>query len=243
VGVLYFTTLYLPTGYTFPKEKTQRVNLYALGREFASRFPTASAPKGEGAPTSAPLPSPLEVGGFVNLGGKIALILRAGSKTLVVSTKKETEGWRVLRLEGDKVVLSYGGREVKLPLPKGENNPRREAAAKNFYKNKESGVRVVPRELVRRLISNYGELLRGVDFAPAVENGQTVGFRIRYLSPSNVFYRLGFRRGDIIVSVNGVRLQNTDDLFRVLQIVQNEPTIRVELIRNGKPTELNIRIE
>jgi type II secretion system protein C len=242
-GVLYFTTRTLPLDYRFPRERQKTVNLSELNRVFLSFFPEGQRQIAEiSNPTSLSLPKPLEVEALLKLGNRVSVILRAGREKLLLFSGGEVKGWRVLGVEGNRVVLSFRGRVVKLPIPKPEQNSRREAAAFNSL-GKTYAVRTVSREEVRRLVNNYGELLKGVDFVAVVKNGKTVGFKIRYLSPSNIFYKLGFRIGDLIVSVNGVRLKDINDLFRVLQIVQNEPNVRVELIRNGKPTELNIRIE
>jgi general secretion pathway protein C len=173
------------------------------------------------------------------LGNKISVVLKAGKETLLLVSGKTAKGWRILGTRGDKVVLSYRGTEVVLPVPK----PSDKTGLTRKVSSGGGITRVVSREEVRRLMGNYGELLRGVDFVPYTAGGKTEGFRIRYLSPSSIFYKLGFRTGDVIVSVNGVVLKNTDDLFRVVQIVQNEPNVRVKILRNGKPVTLDVRIE
>ncbi len=238
-GYLYFTVENLPLEYRLPPPpQKEKINLYRLQREFLKLFPSLNV---ERRTTTGALPRPLEVLSFVRLGEKVSVVLKAGKKTILLVSGKNTNGWRILGTRGDKVILSYRGTEVVLPIPKPSEGEAKGSTPK--VSSGEGLTRVVSREEVRRLMRNYGELLRGVDFVPYTAGGKTEGFRIRYLSPSSIFYKLGFRTGDVIVSVNGVVLKNTDDLFRVVQIVQNEPNVRVKILRNGKPLTLDVRIE
>ncbi len=240
VGFIYFTTHSLPWDYNFPKIQTQkgkRINVYELNREFLKFFPQSER-KRETTTGVKNLPSPLEVLAFSE-GNPAGVLLKAGKEIFFITDRKPNKGWKLVGFTRKEVILEYDGREVRLPLPKVEKEGRKKQGG--GVESWES--RTVSRELVNRLMQNYGQLLRGIDIVPYEKDGETVGMKIRYLSPSSIFYKLGFRIGDVILSVNGVKLRNTEDLFRVVQIIRNEPNIKVEILRRGRPYEIDIRIE
>ncbi len=48
--------------------------------------------------------------------------------------------------------------------------------------------------------------------------------------------------GDIIIAINGEKVSNTDDLYRLLDKFQVGDTIKVDVIRNDKPVSVSVRL-
>ena len=48
--------------------------------------------------------------------------------------------------------------------------------------------------------------------------------------------------GDIIVAIDGEKVANSDDLFRVLDKHQPGDTVRVEIVRNGRRVTVPVRL-
>ena len=99
------------------------------------------------------------------------------------------------------------------------------------------------RRLVNRMMADYGRLLSQIDVVPYIENGKTIGFKIRWIMGGSIFEQLGFKKGDVILAVNGVPIRSTEDVFKAVQIIRNEPSIRVKILRDGEERYLNIRID
>jgi outer membrane murein-binding lipoprotein Lpp len=66
------------------------------------------------------------------------------------------------------------------------------------------------------------------------------GVVIRGFRPKSMFDTLGFKNGDVIVSVNGAPVSSADDLVGALQMRQNPTTIQVE--RRRKPLSLTFEV-
>jgi len=242
--VLYFSLKSLPVNFSVPVEVKKKVDIYSLQRDFSSFFPKEERKvvKQQSKPSKrfVRLPKPLKVLGYVE-GLPSGVILKAGRKTLVLVQGEETKGWKLLRIDGNFAYLTYKGIEVKVPLKEEKKTP----TAKVKYQTTtsfEGNSFTISRSEVERLTQNYGALLTQVDFVPYIVNGQTQGFKLRWLSPSSIFYKIGFRQGDVILSVNGIPIRNTEDVFKVLQILRNEPSLRVKVLRSGKEITFNIRI-
>jgi general secretion pathway protein C len=245
---LIFTISILPIDYKFPKQIRNSqiwINTVKLEKNFLKFFHHNEQKSLTVENRNfVKIPSPLEIKSFLQIGNVTSVILKAGKETLILISNQTQNGWTLLGVKGDKVLLLYKNRKVELSIPTPKVSNRVDMLQRKINKNqKKEMFKTISRETVISLMQNYAELLKGIDFRPYTKNGKTIGFQIRYLNPSSIFYKLGFRIGDIITSVNDVHLKNTEDLFQIIQIIQNEPNVRIKIIRNGKPMTLNIRIE
>jgi len=206
----------------------------------ASHFPRVESKKEKtpSQPTDVKLP-PIEVLGIAR-GTPSGAILKVNGKILTLLQGEEKNGIKLLKVEENYILVEFKGVKFKVPLKR----------KSYFYQTSKGGssekgekLLRVPKSLVERLVQNYGELLKQVDFVPYFRNGKIEGFKIRWISQSSPLHRLGFRKGDVILSVNGIPLKNTDDLFRVLQVIANEPSLRIEVLRNGRREIFNVKID
>jgi len=77
------------------------------------------------------------------------------------------------------------------------------------------------------------------DFAGNVKNG----LRADFVTPGRPAYRGGMKKGDIITSIEGIKINNIEDyMFRMNQLKKGQ-TIQVEVIRNNENKVLTISLE
>ncbi len=254
VAILYYSTLKVPLDYRVPKiVKEDKVDVRQLERKLSLLFPQKEEkekPKTSVVKKKTNVKVPkVEIVGIAK--GRIAGVMFKVRRKYYILLRGETkDGWKLVEIKDKFVILEYKGTEVRVPIKGKEFSFKpvkvdlKENTPPKVSKSTERARTItVSKDLVLKLTQNYGELLRQVDFAPYIVGGKNKGFKIRWLNPGSIFYKLGFRRGDVIVSVNGVALKNTEDLFKVLQIIRNEPSLRVIVLRNGKEETFNIRIE
>ena len=86
-------------------------------------------------------------------------------------------------------------------------------------------------------------MFREIRLVPYVRNGKTEGFILEWIKPGSLFYKAGLRKGDVLVSINNMSIRSGKDAFRILQVLRNEPSLRVVVLRNGRREEINVRIE
>ena len=243
-GILYFTLPRVPLDYGVPVEvKKGRVDYRSLTRDFASYFPREEERKQKPAAVAqnVKLPKPLQILGY-SRGGLDAVILRAGKETLILVEGETNRGWKLLKVDEKFAYLTYGGKEVKLPLP--EEKEETKTARVGLKREKPAAEEFrLSRRLVNRMMADYGRLLSQIDVVPYIENGKTIGFKIRWIMDGSIFEQLGFKKGDVILAVNGVPIRSTEDVFKAVQIIRNEPSIRVKILRDGEERYLNIRID
>ena len=85
--------------------------------------------------------------------------------------------------------------------------------------------------------SRLGEILR---FAPHVERGRMIGFRLRPGDRPEPFAELGFESGDVVTEINGMAMTKVGRGTQVFERLSESSMANVTLIRDGVARVLTI---
>jgi len=186
-------------------------------------------------------PPSFEVKGIIISENLKGAILREGSKSVFISEGQVYKGYKLAKVEKDRVIFERSGKEFPLEfkVTKGKEGISRVNAPAPSLPSEI----VVSRREILELTKDPAKMFTQIRLVPYIKNGKTKGFIFEWVKPGSLFYRLGLRRGDILVSINNTTIRSGEDAFRILQMIRNEPNLKVELIRNGKREEINVRIE
>jgi len=149
----------------------------------------------------------------------------------------------IIQVERDSVTLSQGNQTVKLKiyqeelteLPWGQAKTSEEAG-KDVEIARAVGPNrfIVSRDVLGEQMENLNALMAKVRIVPYFKEGQSHGFKVASLQRESPLYELGLRRGDVIVSVNGVSARNPEDLVNLYRQVQQLDSVTLEVERQGK---------
>jgi type II secretion system protein C len=78
---------------------------------------------------------------------------------------------------------------------------------------------------------------------PAIENGKVVGFRFSHIDEDSIYAKAGVQNGDVFTHLNGTPLNNAASAVRLLNSLRDEPNVEIELIRNGAPKKMQLRVQ
>lgn len=173
----------------------------------------------------------------ISLGFKNLALLEVGGKPIVLEEGKEKKGVLLEKVYRNRALVRFSGRRIELLLEKrrAETAPVRAPTALGEVK--------ISRREIERITKDPGIMFREIRLVPYVKNGRTEGFIFEWIKPGSLFYRAGLRRGDVLVSINNMTIKSGEDAFRLLQVLRNEPSLKVVILRNGQRKEINIRIE
>ena len=99
----------------------------------------------------------------------------------------------------------------------------------------------VKRELITEQFADLGTLSRQVRVTPHVIQGKPSGFRLTRLRPG-LLQQIGLVNGDVLQRVNGLDINSPEEALKAYQAVQNESTVRLEILRRNSPTTLTYEI-
>jgi serine protease Do len=114
----------------------------------------------------------------------------------------------------------------------------------------------VPSKLVRFVVDNlmkYGEVRRGSvgflrverltdDLAREVGAPSTSGAVISQMTRDSEAYEAGLRPGDVIVALNGQKVDDTSQFFRFVADAKVGSTVSVRVLRNGRPMDVKLPV-
>ena len=189
-----------------------------------------------------PPPTDLKLKGIIISDTLKGAIFENG-KERFIEEGKEIKGYTLKRVLPEGVLLSAEGKEYFLEFKpkksKGAITNRGVSTLRNFG-SKEV---VISRREVEAITKDPAKMFTQIRLVPYVKGGKTEGFIFEWVKPGSIFYKLGIRRGDILVSINNMTITSGEDAFRILQMLRNEPNLKVVLIRGGRKEEINVRIE
>lgn len=169
---------------------------------------------------------------------------------------------RVEEIRDSEVVISRAGKRETLSMVFTDEGPKpRRGSRRGFASafpgsartSRASGqaIRVVTEnlryinkaKLMEEARHNLGSLLNQFRTSPNVVDGKPSGMGIDAIGSDPLSAQAGIKSGDIIKSINGVRVNSIDDILEQSDRFQNAPEIRVVVERNGRHRTLvyNIR--
>jgi len=101
----------------------------------------------------------------------------------------------------------------------------------------------IEREALEGWFDNPACFGRQARIVPYMQDGVVTGFKLFAIRPNTLYSKLGFKNGDVILEINGVKMTNPKDALKVYQEVKDAKTVSIEILRRGKPKALKYVIE
>ncbi len=230
--------------------------------------PRSAAPSAPPVPPPPPPMTPLNlrlVGlFFAEQGANAALALIAegdGAESAYRIGAALPGGARLERIERDQVVVSRQGHQETLRLPRldeaGTLTNSRPASAPKLLNRAPApspdeaapdatGPVIDASAIADRLRGEIGarpQALQDVAFAsPYLRDGQFIGFRLRPGRDRQLFQQLGLSGGDVLVEVNGTRLNSPSQGLALLQELMSAERLELRILRNGSEIPLTFSL-
>lgn len=152
-----------------------------------------------------------------------------------------TEQGRPVR--GDRMVKN-GVRTVQRPPGAATARPRKGRNCSEPHPNirtGKDGVMEIDRSLVDEYTRNLESFMRLGYSRPYDENG-VKGWYISGFPCTSPVQKAGFRRGDVLLRVNGKPTRSWVGVFLLYQKLKNKDEFEIELMRKGQPLTLHFRV-
>lgn len=101
---------------------------------------------------------------------------------------------------------------------------------------------VVSKHILKSKLSNMPSLLRSMRVVPYSSSG-IKGFKVVSIRDRFIKNRLGLKKGDIILSINGKQVITMDNIMQLYSKVQDIDHVDLEILRNGQRQILSYSIK
>lgn len=149
----------------------------------------------------------------------------------------------------DRVVVSYKGRDEVLMMEKDKGD-------RSSSGTKTSGSRTrgtssasitkkvnLKRETINDAMMNINSLMKDVRIRPHFRNGQPEGMAVSGIKSDSIFRKMGIRNGDIIVGVDGQKIESVDDAMSLYGNLKSASEVQLEIKRMGQVQTIEYTIE
>jgi general secretion pathway protein C len=169
---------------------------------------------------------------------------------------------RLVAVYADRVVVAHDGVEETLKLARDTNlapadstraTPGSAAgrAGAAVTNNPAAVAAATPRvkapanwqQTVDRLRQNPDELMKRVQVVPVLDGGKLSGVRLSTGADVALLNQLGLRPGDVVTSVNGTPIDSIERGQQIMSSLGNASSVRVTVLREGKPTEVTVGLQ
>ena len=141
----------------------------------------------------------------------------------------------IKQINPDHILISRQGRLEKLVLEK----PRANMKAARGGNNLRRGVNSAPaasrvlQSYKRRYADNPMALAKRFQSIPVSENGRVIGYKLKALRGERLLTKLGLKKDDVFVAVNGIGLDKPFQALDALKSLTTADDVSLTVLRNG----------
>jgi general secretion pathway protein C len=149
----------------------------------------------------------------------------------------------------DSVEIMSSGRRIKIEAPTttmGEAgiNPQQPpvTSAGLVPQVTSPGNYVIDQQALNAALNNIGQAMTDARLLPSVKDGKVEGFRVSEVKPAGIFGMVGIKNGDILLSINGFKIDSPEKAIQALASLKGQTNIKLDMLRDGQPTTMNYDI-
>jgi general secretion pathway protein C len=95
-------------------------------------------------------------------------------------------------------------------------------------------------QTVARLRQNPAELMKRVQVVPVLDGAKMTGVRLSTGTDVALLTQIGLQPGDVVTSVNGTPVDSIERGQQIMSNLGSASTVRVTVLRDGKPTDVTV---
>jgi general secretion pathway protein C len=100
----------------------------------------------------------------------------------------------------------------------------------------------IERAAIDVIMAGYSSMLRGTRIKPVQRDGTVRGISLQRILQGSLLEQLGLQNGDEVQSINGFALTSPEQALKAYARLRTASSLRVSVVRNGRPVTLEYRI-
>ncbi|MFA6011039.1 MAG: type II secretion system protein N [Desulfobacteraceae bacterium] len=143
----------------------------------------------------------------------------------------------------NKVVLNLNGKDQILETVEGDSAGGGGTAGPMSSGEPGSGKITVDKNTINESLKDVNSLMKDVRIRPHFSNGQSDGLIVSGIRGDSTFKKLGLRNGDIIMGVDGSKIESVDDAMKLYSGLKNMQNMKIEIKRRGQVQTLDYNVK
>ena len=155
----------------------------------------------------------------------------------IVSKGEIFNGYKVIKIYPKKIILQKDGQLYTLFLDlQKDKSPLNDA----ILSDEQSSSIILKSEDVYKYANNFDKIWKEIRIDDVRKGGKLKGFIIRWIKPHSIFSKIGLRKNDKIIKVNGKILDSYAVAFDYYKRLKKKmiSVLRLTIVRNNKEKEI-----
>ncbi len=169
-----------------------------------------------------------------------------GGKEDTYSVGDKVSSATIREIHADRVILSRGGRLETLRMPKDSASDLiKSAPASDNQQTTDidtSSPGKALSDIRKQIIRNPTSFSQFAIPQPYKENGQLKGYRLKPKGDRRLFESVGLQPDDIVIDVNGIKLNNPSSGLKAIRKLQNAKQVDIIVLRQGAEVPLHFEL-
>jgi general secretion pathway protein C len=188
-----------------------------------------------------------------NASDALVVTVAKGSKTTVLGKGEEIDGFTLTSAGPNYAIFTKDGKEFKLNLinvkSSGKSSSRSKAVVSNEEKSdketivEEGGVKRIKRDLLTAYTKDVDKIWKDIGISENKVSGNIHGFKINFVKKGSDFEKLGLKRGDILMGLNGEELNSYSAAMGFFTDINNIENLTLTVERDGTTKEIEYEIQ
>ena len=187
----------------------------------------------------------------------IVVTIEKLSKRTVLSKGEEFQGFKLIGATKHHAIFSKRDKEYKLEFIKKkksmstksksiikevENTPKPKIESKNEVID-DGYTKTIRRDFLNSYMKSPKNIWKDIGINEIKSGKSITGFRVRFVRKDSGFDKLGIKRGDIILAINGERLTSHKSAFNAYKDISTIENLTLTVKRNNQEMELEYEIK
>lgn len=101
---------------------------------------------------------------------------------------------------------------------------------------------VIDQRALNAALDNIGQAMTDARLLPSIKDGKVEGFRASEVKPQGIFGTIGIRNGDVLLRMNDFPIDSPEKAIQSFASLKGQSRIKLDLVRDGRPTTFNYEI-
>jgi len=151
------------------------------------------------------------------------VIVEENKKTTFVDLGKSYKGYKLIEIGSNYAIFEKNGKKYKLQM---DNKIKNTFFIKTSYASDNI---TISKKVFKEYVNNLNKIWNNIGIVKTQN-----GYMITYIRPKSIFEKIGLKRGDILLEVNGRKLKNDADAWDLYKNVNKFNYFEVKILRNKK---------
>jgi len=184
-----------------------------------------------------------------NNDGYIIIQEKNKNDTIILSKDEEFKKYKLKSIYKTYVVFIKNNKEYKLSMRDEKSKDKYETITKDETTKTVQEISInddkvtIKRTLIDNYIENFDKIWQDISIVDVRTSNGIDGFKISKIKANTAFAKIGLQKGDIIKSINNIKLKSYNDAFKIYKQINKIKSLNIEILRDNIPQEIYYEIK